>query len=68
MAPRPRKEGLVKLTLSLNERVVLNAKIHALEQRKTLSGLIEELLRAELGKKFLRVAEGETGQYKPSST
>ena len=57
MVARPRKEGQVKLTLSLSEKIVMQAKIHAIEQRTTLSGLIEELLREELGKKFLRAAE-----------
>ena len=57
MVARPKGEDKVKLTLTLPEDVIMQAKIHAIEQRKTLSGLIEELLRKELGKKFLRAAE-----------
>ena len=57
MVARPRKEDQVKLTLSMPETLVMQAKIHAIEQRKTLSGLIEDLLREELGKKSLRAAE-----------
>lgn len=57
MVGRPRGEDRVKITLSLPEAVVMAAKIHAIEQRKTLSGLIEELLRKELEKKHLCAAE-----------
>lgn len=48
MVARPRKEGQVKLTLTLQESIVMKAKIYAIEQRQTLSGLVEELLREKL--------------------
>ena len=57
MVARPKGEDKVKLTLTLPEDVIMQSKIHAIETRRTLSGLIEDLLRAELGKKFLRAAE-----------
>ena len=57
MVARPRKEDHVKLTLTMSETVIMQAKIHAIEQRTTLSDLIEGLLRSELEKKFLRAAE-----------
>ena len=57
MVARPKGEDKVKLTLTLPEDVIMQGKIHAIEQRTTLSGLIEELLRKELGKKISRAAE-----------
>jgi Family of unknown function (DUF6364) len=36
--------GKVKLTLTVDERVVANAKLLAKQQRKSLSALIEQLL------------------------
>ena len=48
MVARPKKEGQVKLNLSLPETVVMKSKIYAIEHKKTLSGFIEELLRERL--------------------
>jgi hypothetical protein len=51
MVARPKKEGQVKVTISLPDSVILKAKIYAIENRKTVSGLIEELLKREIGTK-----------------
>lgn len=45
---RPKKEGQIKLTVSLPETLSMKAKIYAIENRMTLSGLIEKLLRERL--------------------
>ena len=57
MVARPKGPDKIKLSLMLPEDVIMQAKIHAIEQRTTLSDLIEGLLRSELEKKFLRAAE-----------
>ena len=49
LVARPKKEGQIKLNVSLPEDLVMKAKIYAIENRKTLSGVIEELLRDRLG-------------------
>ena len=45
---RQKKEGAVKLTLNMNEDVIIRAKIFALENKRSLSDLVEELLREKL--------------------
>ena len=49
LVARPKKEGQIKLNVSLPEDVVMKANINAIENRNTLSGVIEELLRDRLG-------------------
>ena len=49
LVARPKKEDQIKVNVSLPEDVVMKAKIYAIENRKTLSGVIEELLRDRLG-------------------
>ena len=45
---RQKKEGAVKLTLHMNEDVIIRAKIYSLENKRSLSDLVEELLREKL--------------------
>ena len=40
----------MKLTLFLDEEVIIKAKIYALENKRSLSDLVEELLREKLEK------------------
>ena len=47
---RQKKEGAVKLTLFLNEEVIIKAKIYALENKRSLSDIVEDLLRGIIAK------------------
>ena len=45
---RQKKEGAVKLTLFLNQEVIIKAKIYALENKRSLSDIVEELLKEKI--------------------
>ena len=45
---RQKKEGAAKLTLYLNAEVIIKAKIFALENNRSLSDVVEELLKEKI--------------------
>ena len=45
---RQKKEGAAKLTLYLNAEVIIKAKIFALENKRSLSDVVEELLKEKI--------------------